>query len=136
MKMFSAVMALVIAIFISGNASAATWEVAVDDHDGVIISIDKDSIKRGTDSKEFPKFNRKDGFSAVVKISINDKDVHFEMTNLISFYEKDGKRMYCLLDSYDKTEYKMTEKDIEEEEVDVDGRVWKDVWAYIEKNLK
>ena len=137
MKKLSVVMALVIAIFIGGTASAATWETVVDDHDGTTISIDKDSIKKGTDSKNFPKFNRKDGFSAIVKINMKIKDSDdMEMINLVSFYEKNGERMFCVLDSLGGTNYPQKESDIFQEKIDVDGRIWKDVWAYIEKNLK
>ena len=137
MKVFSIVMALVIAIFIGGTASAAAnWEEIVN-NDGTIISIDKDSIKKGTDSKEFPKFNRNDGFSAIVKINMKIKDLDdMETINLVSFYEKNGERMFCVLDSLGGTNYPEKESEIFQEKVDVDGRVWKDVWAYIEKNLK
>ena len=40
MKKFSVIMALVIALFIGGNASAASWEVVSAD-DSIVTSIDK-----------------------------------------------------------------------------------------------
>ena len=136
MKKFSVIMALVIALFIGGNASAASWEVVSAD-DSIVTSIDKDSIKRGTDSKKFPKFNRKDGYSAIVKLDMKISDSEkIDMTYLISFYEKNGERMFCLLDSYDNTKYPEKESDVIEEKVDIEGRVWPKVWTYIEKNLK
>ena len=54
-KAFSTLMALIMSIFISGEASAANW-VEVDtretkDKVKLITYVDKDSIKRGTDSK-------------------------------------------------------------------------------------
>ena len=140
LKAFSVAMVLAIALFVgNGQASAATWEV-MSDSDGVTISVDKDSIRRGTDSKRFPKFSRKDGFSAIVKIHVHvdSKDVQdVELINLVSFYEKDGKRMYCLLDSYGEDKpYPETESDVLQENVDTDGDVWAKVWDYATKNLK
>lgn len=136
MKIFSVVLALVIALFIGGTASAANW-VEVDSRDSIVTSIDKDSIKRGTDSKKFPKFNRKDGYSAIVKLDMKiSGSEKIDMTYLISFYEKNGERMFCLLDSYDNTKYPEKESDVIEEKVDIEGRVWPKVWDYIEKNLK
>ena len=136
MKKFSAVMALVIAIFISGKASAESWEV-IDNSNSIIVSIDKDSIKHGTESKNFPKFNRKDGFSAIVKMDVKISDSeNIKMIYLVSFYEKDGARMYCLLDSDDKTSYPSKESEVLQENVDKDGEVWPKVWSYITTNLK
>ena len=137
MKKFSAVMALVIAIFIGGRASAASWEVIESNDNGIVTSVDKDSIKRGTDSKNFPKFNRQDGFSAIVKLDVKVSDSkNIEMIYLVSFYENNGERMYCLLDGYGETSYPSKESEVLQENVDTDGAVWKKVWSYIEKNLK
>lgn len=136
MKIFSVVLAFVIALCIGGTVSAANW-VEVDSRDSIVTSIDKDSIRRGTDSKKFPKFNRKDGYSAIVKLDMKISDSEkIDMTYLISFYEKNGERMFCLLDSYDNTKYPEKESDVIEEKVDIEGRVWPKVWDYIEKNLK
>ncbi len=136
MKMFSAVLALVIALFIGGTASAATWEVIRTDGD-IVTSIDKDSIRRGTDSKKFPKFNRKDGYSAIVKLDMKiSESEKFDMVYLVSFYEQNGERMFCLLDGFGETNYPEKESDVMQEKVDIEGRVWPDVWSYIEKNLK
>ncbi len=54
------------------------------------------------------------------------------MVYLISFYEKDGERMFCLLDGYDGSD---DPSDIIQEKVDLEGRVWPKVWTYIEKTL-
>lgn len=136
MKMFSAVLALVIALFIGGTASAATWEVIRTDGD-IVTSIDKDSIRRGTDSKKFPKFNRKDGYSAIVKLDMKiSESEKFDMVYLVSFYEQNGERMFCLLDGFGETNYPEKESDVMQEKVDIEGRVWPDVWSYIEKILK
>jgi len=136
MKMFSAVLALVIALFVGGTASAASWQVIRTDGD-IVTSIDKDSIRRGTDSKKFPKFNRKDGYSAIVKLDIKISDSEkMDLVYLVSFYEQNGERMFCLLDGYEGTNYPEKESDVLQEKVDLEGRVWPDVWSYIEKNLK
>ena len=136
MKKFSVIMALVIALFIGGNASAASWEVVSAD-DSIVTSIDKNSIKRGTDSKKFPKFNRKDGYSAIVKLDVKvSESEKMDMVYLVSFYEKNGERMFCLLDGYGKTTYPAKESDVIEEKVDTEGYVWSKVWDYIEKNFK
>ena len=136
MKMFSAVLALVIALFIGGTASAATWEVIRTDGD-IVTSIDKDSIRRGTDSKKFPKFNRKDGYSAIVKLDIKISDSEkMDLVYLVSFYEQNGERMFCMLDGFGETNYPEKESDVLQEKVDIEGRVWPEVWSYIEKNLK
>ena len=129
-------MALVIAFFIGGKASAASWET-VDTRSGIVTSVDKDSIRRGTDSKNFPKFNRKDGYSAIVKLDIKISDSEkMDLIYLVSFYEQNGERMFCLLDGYEGTNYPEKESDVLQEKVDIEGRVWPTVWAYIEKNLK
>lgn len=138
MKKFSVVMALMIALFIGGKASAESW-VVIDKTDFITTSIDKDSIKRGTESKNFPKFNRKDGYSAKIKFDFEFKEKEiddFSTVNLVSFYEKDGERMFCTLDGYDGTDYPEKESQVEQEKVDIKGRVMPKVWDYIEKNLK
>ena len=136
MRIFSVVIALVIAFFIGGKASAASWE-AVDTRSGIVTSVDKDSIRRGTNSKNFPKFNRKDGYSAIVKLDIKISDSEkMDLIYLVSFYEQNGERMFCLLDGYEGTNYPEKESDVLQEKVDIEGRVWPTVWAYIEKNLK
>ncbi len=141
-KLFSVVMALVIAIFISGKASAANW--AVVDSEGtrdelkIVTSIDKDSIKRGTKSENFPKFNRTDGFSAIMKIEF--QSTKFEMSDsvlLVSFYEENGERMYCLLDNYSgDPNYPTKESEITPVNVDMSGSVWPKLYSFIENNLK
>ncbi|MBQ6131864.1 MAG: hypothetical protein IJL12_05945 [Selenomonadaceae bacterium] len=141
-KAFSIVMALVIAIFISGKASAADWAVIESVEGGdevkIITSIDKDSIKRGTDSEKFPKFNRTDGFSAIMKIEI--QSTKFKMSDsvfLVSFYEENGERMYYILDDYSEdTDYQIKESEITPGNVDGSGRVWPIAWRFIENNLK
>ena len=129
-------MAFVIAIFFCGKASAESFEV-IDNDNGIITSIDKDSIRHGTDSKKFPKFNRQDGYSAIVKIDvkINDSE-NVEMIHLVSFYEKDGEKMYCLLDGFGKTNYPSKESEVIQENADKDGKVWKKVLSYIYANIK
>ena len=136
MKTFSVALALVIALCVCGTASAASW-VEVDNTKGITTYIDKDSIRRGTDSKQFPKFSRKDGYSAIVKLDITISDAEkMDMTYLVSFYEKNGERFFCLLDGYDEVKYPSKESEVLEEKVDIKGRVWPKVWTYIEKNLK
>ena len=142
MKAFSIVMALVIAIFISGKASAANWavidSVETKDEIKIVTSVDKDSIKRGTDSKQYPKFNRTDGFSAIVKVEF--QSTIFEMSDmvfLVSFYEENGERMYCLLDDYDG-DPKYSAKESEIVPINLDGKdsAWPKVWSFVENNLK
>ena len=141
MRLFSVVAAFVFALFITSSALAANWEVVEVDDDGkirIITSVDKDSIRRGTDSKAFPKFSRKDGFSAIIKIEFKikgAKDAEI-INNLVSFYEENGVRIYSLLDSYSATKYPQSEKDILKENVDTDGKVWVKVWSFIQGNLK
>ena len=141
-KAFSIVMALVIAIFISGKASAANWSVveSADAGDGVkiVTTIDKDSIKRGTDSKKFPKFNRTDGFSAIMKVEILSTKFKIDDTVLlVSFYEENGERMYCTLDDYSENQnYTTKESDITPMNVGTSGSVWPKVWSFVENNLK
>ena len=141
-KAFSIVLALIMAIFISGKASAANWEVIdsaeTEDKVKIITSIDKDSIKRGTDSKQLPKFNRTDGFSAIMKLEIlSDKFKIDDSVFLVSFYEEKGERMYCLLDYYSNgPDYKVKESEVTPINVDISGSIWPKVWNFIENNLK
>ena len=136
MKAFSIALAFVIALFVSGNASAANW-VEVENHGHIIALVDKDSIRRGTDSKVFPKFNRTDGYSAIVKLNMKfDDGKEFNMVSLMSFYKKNGERMFRTLEFYEPKSENVSESDVIEEKVDVEGRVWPKVWDYIETNLK
>lgn len=136
MKSFTVALAFVIALFIGGNASAANW-VEVESTGDIVISIDKDSIRRGTDSKKFPKFNRKDGYSAIIKFDMKiSESEKFDTVSLMSFYTKNGERMFCVLDSYEGTDYPSKESEVIEEKVDLEGRVWPKVLDYIEANLK
>ena len=136
MKIFSVILAFVIALFTSGNASAANW-VEVENRDSIVIFIDKDSIQRGTDSKKFPNFNRKDGYSAIIKLDIKISDSeNLDMTHLISFYEKNGERMFCFLESLDGSNYPEKDSDILQEKVDTKESAFPKIWDYIEKNLK
>lgn len=141
-KAFSIVMALVIAIFISGKASAANWavidSVETKDEVKIVTSVDKDSIKRGTTSEKFPKFNRTDGFSAIMKIEF--QTTKFQMSDsvfLVSFYEENGERMYYTLDDYSgDPDYQTKESEITPGNVDGSGRVWPIAWSFVENNLK
>ena len=136
MKAFSVALAFVIALFVSGSASAENW-VEVEKQGNIIALVDKDSIRRGTDSKQFPKFNRTDGYSAIVKLNMKFKDSEdFNMISLMSFYKKNGERMFRTLEFYEPKSDDMSESDVIEEKVDVEGRVWPKVWDYIEANLK
>ena len=141
-KAFSIAMALIMSIFISGEASATNWEVIdtreTKDKVKLITYVDKDSIKRGTDSKQYPKFNRTDGFSAIVRVEF--QSTLFEMSDivsLVSFYEENGKRMYCLLDDYDG-DPKYSAKESEIVPINLDGKdsAWPKVWSFVENNLK
>lgn len=141
-KAFSIVMALIMSIFISGEASAANWEEIdireTKDKVKLITSVDKDSIKRGTDSKQYPTFNRTDGFSAIVKVEF--QSTLFEMSDivtLVSFYEENGKRMYCLLDDLDgDPQYSAKESELVPISLDGKDSAWPKVWSFIENNLK
>ena len=141
-KAFLIVMVLIMSIFISGEASAANWATIdsreTKDKVKIITSVDKDSIKRGTDSKQYPKFNRTDGFSAIVKIEF--QSTIFEMSDmvfLVSFYEENGVRMYCLLDDYDgDPNYSAKESEIVPINVDGNDSAWPKVWSFVENNLK
>lgn len=136
MKAFSVALAFVIALFVSGNASAANW-VEVDNKDNTTTWVDTDSIRRGTESQKFPKFNRTDGYSAVVKLNLKfPNGTEFNMVSLMSFYKKNGERMFRTLEFYEPKSDDMTENDVIEEKVDVEGRVWSKVCDYIEANLK
>lgn len=144
MKKFSMVMALVFAIMFSSTAFAANWEqVASVDESGMKIKylVDKDSIQRGTNSKKFKTFNRKDGFSAVIKLDMQVKDTEpVAATNLVSFYEENGKRYFAYLDSFD-TENKFeadSDKDVIIDTIEVnDGKeMWLKIWDFVQKNLK
>ena len=142
-KVFSIAMALIMSIFISGEASAANW-VEVDtretkDKVKLITYVDKDSIKRGTDSKQYPKFNRTDGFSAIMKIEF--QSTKFKMSDsifLVSFYEENGEKMYCILDDYSEDKNYTPTKEIEITPINVymSGSVWPKVCSFIENNLK
>lgn len=135
-KILSFVMAFVIAIFISGQASAANWSL-IEDDGGIVTEIDTDSIKRGTESKKFPQFNRTDGFSAVVRITMQlENNEKFEMVNLMSFYEADGDKMYRLLESSLKDDGPITAEDAVEGYVETDGEIWIKVWNFIQAKLK
>ncbi len=141
-KVFSMVIALIMAIFTSGEASAANW-VEVDtretkDKVKLITYVDKDSIKRGTDSKQYPKFNRKDGFSAIVRVKF--QSTVFEMSDivtLVSFYEENGKKMYYLLDDYDgNPKYSAKESELVPMNIDGKDSAWPKVWSFVENSLK
>ena len=142
-KAFSIAMALIMSIFISGEASAANWAVvdSVEEKGEakIVTSIDKDSIKRGTDSKQYPKFNRTDGFSAIMKIEF--QSTKFKISDsvfLVSFYEENGEKMYCILDDYseDKNYTPTKESEITPINVYMSGSVWPKVCSFIENNLK
>ena len=144
MKKFSMVMAFVFAVIFSSTAFAATWEqVASVDESGMKIKyfIDKDSIQRGTNSKKFKTFNRKDGFSAIIKLNIQVKDTEpVDATNLVSFYEENGTRYFAYLDSMD-TENKFeadSDKDVIIDTIEVnDGKeMWVKIWDFVQKNSK
>ena len=141
-KAFSIAMALAVAIFISGRASAANWavidSVETKDEVKIVTSVYKDSIRHGTDSKQFPKFNRTDGFSAIMKIEIQSTKIKMDdSVFLISFYEENGDRMYCTLDDYSgDPNYPTKESEITPINVDMSGSVWPKVWNFIENNLK
>ena len=109
----------------------------MDNYKDIVTSIDKDSIRRGTDSKKFPKFNREDGYSAIIKIDIKLNDTeNIEMKHLVSFYEKDGEKKFCMLESFIEGDSPLTEDEVIQENVYNGGRVWPKVLAYIEKNIK
>ncbi len=141
-KVFSIAMALIMSIFISGEASAANWEQIdireTKDKVKLITYVDKNSIKRGTDSKQYPKFNRRDGFSAIVKVEF--QSTLFEMSDivsLVSFYEENGKKIYCLLDDYDgDTKYSAKESEIVPINMDGKDSAWPKVWSFVENSLK
>ena len=141
-KAFSALMAFVMAIFISGEASAANWvEVDTRETQGkvkLITYVDKDSIKRGTDSKKYPKFNRKDGFSAIVRVEFQSTKFEMgDMVTLASFYEENGKRMYYLLDDLDgDPQYSAKESELVPMNIDGKDSAWPKIWDFVKNNLK
>lgn len=142
MKKLSVVMAFVFAIMFSSTALAANWIVVDNDKSGeaveITTSVDKDSIKRGIKSAQYD-FSRNDGFSAIVNIKISGKDIDdVKLIYLVGFYEENGVRKYCFLESFDD-KGKMQPKEftkIESYNVDSDGDVWPLVWDFIKKNLK
>ena len=136
MKILSVALIFAFAILISNSASAANYEV-IETVKDVVYSIDKDSIKKGTDSKKFPNFNRKDDYSAIIKVDIksNDSD-DFLMIYLVSFYEENGKKMFHFLDSVGEAEYPQREDSIKAESIESGGAVWTKIWNYVEKNAK
>lgn len=137
MKVFTVALAFVIALFIGGNASAERNWVEVENTNDIVFFIDKDSIRRGTDSKKFPMFNRKDGYSAIIKMDMKiSESEKLDMVWLISFYEKNGERLFRVLDGYEGTDSPSKASEVIEEKVDLEGRVWPKVLDYIEANLK
>ena len=144
MKKFSTIMAFVFAIIFSSTAFAANWELisSIDESDMKIkYYVDKDSIKRGTNSKKFKTFNRKDGFSAIIKLDMQVKDTEpVEAVNWVSFYEENGTRYLAYLDSLD-TENKFeadSDKDVLVDTIEDNGEkeMWVKIWDFIQKNLK
>ena len=103
--------------------------------------VDTESIQKGTNSKKFAKYNRSDGFSAIVKFDMKiENNENIEVTNLYSFYEEKGVRKYTALESYDKNGKigKTEEKDIVTDDVDAKdrGTEFPIIWEFIQKNLK
>ena len=144
MKKFSCLMAFVFVILLSSTALAANWEVVdKNETNGVTIttSVDKDSIKRGINSKQF-KMSRKDGFSALIKIAVTSNNDNHDATiiNYVGFVEEKGKRCYYYMDSYDEkgkiVPDETSNPKAEAYDVDKDGEVWPKVWDFITKNLK
>lgn len=136
MKKFAIFVAFIVAIFFSSNVSATNWEL-VNSVGDVSVYVDKDSIKQGTKSEQFPKFNREDGFSAKVKMEIKmDGYENVEITNLMSFYKENGERYLRTLDSYDEKKYPENDSQVTQEKIDVKGKETYKIWDYIEANLK
>ena len=140
MKAISMVVAFIFALFVSSQAYAASWAVVDKVEEGeiqIITSVDKDSIKRATNSAKFPKYNRSDGFSAIIKLEINAPSMdRSEMMQLVSFYNENGTKKYCVLEGYGENSGAQSESDVIIANVDTDGEVWIKVWNFIEKNIK
>ena len=148
MKKLAILAVFVFTLILSTNAFAAKWELVDTVKDSgleIKVLVDKDSIRKGTASKKFPKYNRSDGFSAIVKFDMkiedNEKKMHqVEATNLYSFYEENGVRKYTILESYDKNGKiaESDEKDILTDDVDAkdSGKEFPIIWEFIQKKLK
>ena len=140
MKKFSVLITFLVAVMISSTALAANW-VVVDssNENGVLssISVDKDSIKRGIESKKF-NYSRSDGFSANVKIVMEVQGQPFTMIMSTGFFEENGAKKYCVFEIYEENGNLSagTPDKIEIANADgSEGTIWPTVWAYVEKNL-
>ena len=144
MKKLAILASFIFTLVISANAFAAKWELVDTVKDSEIeikVLVDTESIRKGTESKKFAKYNRSDGFSAIVKFDMKiENNENIEVTNLYSFYEEKGVRKYTALESYDKNGKigKTEEKDIVTDDVDAKdrGTEFPIIWEFIQKNLK
>lgn len=144
MKKLSCLMAFAFVILFSSSALAANWvEVDRTDDQGIIFSVyvDKDSIKRGIESKQF-KMSRKDGFSTNVKVEVKTSpdDESVSLINYVGFAEKNGKRFYYFMDTLDANGNVIPEDsknpEVVEADVDKNGTIWISVWDFVTDNLK
>lgn len=77
MKKLAILVVFMFTLILSTNAFAAKWELVDTVKDSgleIKVLVDKDSIRKGTASKKFPKYNRSDGFSAIVKFDMKIED--------------------------------------------------------------
>ena len=140
MKKFSVLVAFLVAVMISSTALAANW-VVVDSSDEngtkITFSVDKDSIKRGSQFKKF-NYSRPDGFSANVKMEMDIQGKPLVTIMSVGFFEENGAKKYCVFEVCDengKPEAGTPDK-IEIANADGnEGTIWPIVWDYVEKNL-
>ncbi|MBR6013263.1 MAG: hypothetical protein IK062_05725 [Selenomonadaceae bacterium] len=144
MKKSAFLMSFILAVLISSTAFAANWvEIDKFSENGVFITtyVDKDSIKRGIESKQF-NMSSKDGFSANVRFEFNSEKENktATLTNYVGFIEKNGKKVYYCMDLFDENGNLIPAKDknlkADEYSIENDGEVWIKVWDFISQNLK
>ena len=131
------------AVMISSTALAANW-INVDSYKLKSSTsntyVDKDSIKRGIESKQF-NISRSDGCSAVVKTEFIDNNITITIIFLVGFIEENGKYKYCMLDELDDNGNIKPSEDTKAEFADVkadgsNGKIWPIVLNFVKDNLK
>ena len=138
MKKFFTLAAFVFAVMLSSSALAATWTEIHTSDTNVKVYIDKSSIKRGVHCAALG-VDRSDGFSANIKLEfvISDKET-LAMINTMGFFEENGLKKKCYISEIDENGNPVQNSSFKPEVSPADGsdgRIWPEVYEYIQKNL-
>jgi len=138
MKKFFTLAAFLFAVMISSSALAATWTEIETGDKTTKVYVDKSSIKRGVHCAAL-NVDRSDGFSANIKLEfiISDKET-FTIINTMGFFEDNGLKKKCYISEIDESGKPVQNPSIKPEVSAADGsdgRIWPEVYEYIQKIL-